>query len=426
MKHVKSQSEWEAEMAAKVLDFVRSELYVELRFLSTALSALAPKETAELDAFATDGTSLYFSSRQVLRVFETNARYLDRAYLHTVLHCIFSHLWIAGSRDRSLWGLSCDIAVEYVIDRMGKNCTKRILSWLRQQTYEALEREKSISAAVIYGMVSEMEEERRRDLLREFYTDDHRYWPKQEEERASKQKAAMAKWNKIARQTQMQQQMTGDENGEKENVLTDQLKAVRSKRNYGDFLKKFAVLREELHPDPDEFDMNFYTYGLQLYKNMPLLEPVETREVMKIREFAVVVDTSYSTSGELITNFLKETFGILSDTSRFFEDFRIRIIQCDDQVRMDEEVRTKEELHALLENFTIAGGGGTDFRPAFTYVNDLVKRGVFKNLCGLLYFTDGKGIYPKQKPEYKTAFLFLEDYEENELPPWALRMRLDL
>ena len=65
-------------------------------------------------------------------------RYLGRAYLHTVLNCIFSHLWIGGNRDRKTWHLACDIAVEYTIDQMQAECTKRILSWTRKQMYDRL------------------------------------------------------------------------------------------------------------------------------------------------------------------------------------------------------------------------------------------------------------------------------------------------
>ena len=43
------------------------------------------------------GGHLFYSTEQVLRVFEKNAPYLNRAYLHAVLHCIFSHPWIAGN-----------------------------------------------------------------------------------------------------------------------------------------------------------------------------------------------------------------------------------------------------------------------------------------------------------------------------------------
>ena len=58
-------------------------------------------------------------------------------------------------------------------------------------------------------------------------------------------------------------------------------------------------------------------------------------------------------------------------------------------------------------------------------MNELLEQGVFKNLCGLLYFTDGKGTYPGKRPEYKTAFLFLEDYDNTAVPAWAMRLRLE-
>ena len=51
------------------------------------------------------------------------------------------------------------------------------------------------------------------------------------------------------------------------------------------------------------------------------------------------------------------------------------------------------------------GGGGTDFRPAFAYVDRLCAEKKFSNLRGLLYFTDGMGTTGKA-PAYDTAFLF--------------------
>lgn len=426
MAHLQTQTEWEEEMSVKILDFVRNELYLELRFLDVALSALVPKAESTLSTMATDGTYLFYSSEQIHRVFQKNAKYLDRCFLHTVLHCIFFHLWTRGERDVALWNLACDIAVEYTIDGMGKNCTKRILSWQRQKCYEELcAAKKGISAAVIYRMLQKKDPEEIEKLVYEFYTDDHRYWPGKEETQKPEQQMIQKNWNKIARQTKMERESRGDEQKDGEELFAAQIKAERSRRSYRDFLKKFSVLREELHADPDEFDLNYYSYGLRLYGNMPLIEPLESREVKKIQEFVVVVDTSYSTNGELVKKFLKETFTILTQENSFFRDCRIRIIQCDEKVQMDEEVRSVEELEALLERFTIVGGGGTDFRPAFAYVNELIEQGAFRNLCGLLYFTDGKGIYPKKKPEYKTAFLFLEDYEEGLVPPWAIRLKLE-
>ncbi|WP_158556570.1 MULTISPECIES: hypothetical protein [Clostridia] len=43
----------------------------------------------------------------------------------------------------------------------------------------------------------------------------------------------------------------------------------------------------------------------------------------------------------------------------------------------------------------------------------------------MLYFTDGEGIYPKKKPGYRTAFVFMKDFDEMKVPAWAMRIRLD-
>ena len=94
MAHIQTQTEWEEDMAGKILKFIRNELYLELRFLDVALSALESKPDDRVATFATDGTYLYYSTEQVIRVFQNNEKFLDRAYLHAVLPCLFAHLWI--------------------------------------------------------------------------------------------------------------------------------------------------------------------------------------------------------------------------------------------------------------------------------------------------------------------------------------------
>lgn len=433
MAHVQTQEEWEEEMAGKIFAQVRGEVYLDLRFLGIALYALTPQADSGVRTFATDGARVAFSVEQLLRVFQENVLFLDRAYLHTVMHCLFEHLWIApsdvwnGKENKRYWDVACDIAVEYTIDGLDKPCTRRILSYLRQQTYERLKAEGwGVAAAGIYRRLKQMSDEELSALGREFYTDDHRYWPKREDGEASRQlnAAAQKKWNKIARQTRMDREQRGDETADAEELLLRQLAAQRSRRSYREFLQKFAVLREELRIDPDEFDLNYYTYGLRLYGNMPLLEELESRETRKIREFIIVIDTSESTGGELVRGFLRETVEILMQSDSFFADAGIRILQCDNAVRSDVVLHGERELARLLEEFTLTGGGSTDFRPAFAYVEELMEQGVCKNPGGLIYFTDGKGTYPKRRPGYRTAFVFLEEYDESAVPAWAMRIRL--
>ena len=79
-----------------------------------------------------------------------------------------------------------------------------------------------------------------------------------------------------------------------------------------------------------------------------------------------------------------------------------------------------------LQDMTLKGFGGTDFRPVFDYVEQLRQAGELTRLKGLIYFTDGIGVYPEQSPDYDTAFIFVED-ENNEynVPSWAMKLTLE-
>ena len=206
--------------------------------------------------------------------------------------------------------------------------------------------------------------------------------------------------------------------------LFEKIKAENRERyDYRQFLKKFAVLKEEQQIDSDAFDYGFYTYGLSLYGNMPLIEPLETKEVKKVEEFIIAIDTSMSCSGELVKRFLEETWSILRETDSLFHTVNIHIIQCDEAVRKDDKITSKEELEEYMKNLEIEGKGGTDFVPVLTYVQELLRRKEFSNLRGLLYFTDGKGRFPKKMPPYQTAFVLVQkEFEEIEVPPWAIRI----
>ena len=70
--------------------------------------------------------------------------------------------------------------------------------------------------------------------------------------------------------------------------------------------------------------------------------------------------------------------------------------------------------------------GGTDFRPVFTLVDDLIAQREFTHLKGMIYFTDGYGVFPSQKPTYETAFAFIRnEYDNPEVPPWAIKLVLN-
>ena len=422
-----TQTEWENEMCIKILELIQNELYVDFRYLDVAVSALTLTPNDSLRSTATDGISFFFPPEQILRVFRSNPLFLNRAVLHSVFHCIFRHLWIRGSRDPDLWNLSCDIAVEWIIDSFEKKSVKRALSGIRTNIYNDFRQYKiPITAANIYRyLLPDIADnpDRLNQLMMEFFTDDHRFWPKKPSTSPSAAKAGQS-WDKISRRMEQELNLRGDDSASGIDAMKTQIKEGKSRRSYKDFLRKFTVLKEELHCDYDEFDLNYYSYGLRLYKNMPLIEPLESREVTKISEFVIVIDTSYSTNGPLVQKFLEETFQSIQERDSFFHKSQIRIIQCDNQVHSDIIIKEQRDIPKLLHNFELIGGGGTDFRPAFSYINKLLENGEFQNLKGVLYFTDGKGIYPAKRPPYETAFLFLGEEEHPDVPAWAMKLIL--
>ena len=50
------------------------------------------------------------------------------------------------------------------------------------------------------------------------------------------------------------------------------------------------------------------------------------------------------------------------------------------------ELRSERDIAALMQKFTVAGGGSTDFRPVFSYVNDLIERGELKILVAFVFY----------------------------------------
>ena len=91
----------------------------------------------------------------------------------------------------------------------------------------------------------------------------------------------------------------------------------------------------------------------------------------------------------------------------------------------DRKITSQKDFDNYLDTMQLHGFGGTDFRPVFQYVDELVRAGEFTNLKGMIYFTDGRGIFPEKKPDYDAAFVFLDDgYAPPDVPVWAIKLVL--
>ena len=566
------------DLGSRILNQSRYELSLSMRHLARALDRLPYEMDFNTQRMGTEGERIHFHPEFIFQLFMESPQKLNRLYMHSLLHCLFRHMFKNEDKKEELWNMACDIHVEYVLDSLDVDLLKRPAEEYRENTFQKLEEKiKTLSAERIYQYLEEedLDYDAWERLEREFYKDDHVFWKvidrkdapgqegegdgdgaplplpedftpndnpsgeenegekkdsgdntsaeksedkdkspregkssedaspqsgtpsngegkeeknqeagnqepenrgsegegntgegnsgedsqgeakqedsqsgnssgkkqeerkkaenrkptgqEQREEREAKKKRddLSKEWEDISKRTEQEIEHSSKEKQEEQGSLAWFLRLEQKKyTDFRDFLRRLSVDREEMEVDLDSFDYGYYYYGLEQYGNMPLIEENEYREGRKLQELVIAIDTSHSTKGEMVKGFLEETAGILKQKDAFFQKVKVHILECDDELRKDICLENVEDLEQYSKNFAVKGGYGTDFRPVFRYVSDLQKRGELKNLKGLMYFTDGKGRYPKEAPPYVTAFVFPkgEDIDDDNVPFWAMKL----
>ncbi len=415
--------------AEQIMKLARDTITIRFRFFDRALTMLQLEPKDRIGGFATDGTHLYYDPAALLLTYLEEPNVAVRGYLHMLLHCIFFHSFQYEKRNMEYWDMAVDIAVENIILELNlpsaalskdgeiKDQLHKIKKWVPELTAEKIYRE------FLTNGLSRDAESRYKKL---FAVDMHDIWRKDVGQRQEELLMTEEQWRKISERIKTEIKAFA-KNTEGTDSLSDNLEEATKKRyNYGEILERFSVMGEELTINDDEFDYIYYTYGLRTYGNLPLIEPLEYKEVKKVREFVIAIDTSASCRGNIVKAFLQETYQILKKSENFFHKINIHIIQCDASIQSDTVITNDSDFDDFIKNGKLNGFGATDFRPVFTYVDEMLEDGAFENLKGLIYFTDGYGIYPERMPAYDVVFAFLnEDENREKVPGWALEVVLE-
>ena len=104
----------------------------------------------------------------------------------------------------------------------------------------------------------------------------------------------------------------------------------------------------------------------------------------------VAIDTSGSIDESLLGSFIGEFSAIMQS----FPSIKIELILADAKVHGHYTFFGNDKL-----DFKIKGGGGTDYRPVFEYIEANLPMNTM-----LLYFTDGDGWFPKYAPNYEVLW----------------------
>lgn len=450
-------------LAKEVMGMAREQLLVNMRFLDMAINALRPVPLEDEDwpegpdgatiapenwVMDTDGRRLLYNPQRLLKAYRQDANAVMRKHMHTLLHCLYRHMF-NNILDDFLWELACDMAVHVQISETRLPILSSPLDSQRGKAINRLTNAglKGFTAEVIYRFLCEHPQDG--EILQIwsmlFHEDEHLAWYQPPSPTAgsgeddgdgsgdgssdsdSLRGQAEALWRDVTERMELREDGFGPLMGNMPGSMRQSIRHLNRERyDYGDFLRRFSAPCEVMKLSEDEFDYIYYSYGLQQYGSIPLVEPLEYREDKRIHDFVIAIDTSGSTFTHLVRRFLQKTYNIIKQQQYFQHRFNLHIIQCDAAVQEDAVITCDQELEAYISNLQVHGGGGTDFRPVFSHVEKLRREGRFRDLRGLIYFTDGMGTYPATRTPYQTAFVFLESdtYDDRNVPPWASKIIL--
>ena len=127
----------------------------------------------------TDGFSLCLQETSFLHIFEEDSERCQRDVAHVLLHQNLFHPFYARQiQDKEIWDICCDCVAEWILEkRLGYERTASA-GERRQRTevYRFLEKEKLVSAAVLYRRLQGISQEQQQGLGQLFVCDDHQLW----------------------------------------------------------------------------------------------------------------------------------------------------------------------------------------------------------------------------------------------------------
>lgn len=373
---------------------------------------------------AFDGDAIHMGDAWILNALHESDGKIADALMHVLAHALLGHVWKYAPEP--MRDIACDLLAALFLSEIApERCAMRT-----DARFDELRRRTSGIAdanALAKRLRSDPYFVQNADALRDLLAlDTHTLWQRAkalEYTRGCSGSASMY----FQRQNALFMRRFSENAGTNDafSVWRAQLKNADAS-DFVSYLNRYACMRENPRSDPDAFQYSWYIYGLSHYGNVALIEPMEYREERKLDSLVIAIDTSGSCVRGLTQHFLSLTRDIIAGHDLFFRRFNLRILQCDVRIRRDDLICNMDQFDRYIRDLEIVGGGGTDFRPVFDRVAQLRRTDAHHRLRGVLFFSDGRGIFPSAPPDFETTFVFLKHrFDDIDVPAWVRRLVID-
>ncbi len=394
----------------------RTRLILDKPFLGALVMHLPLKATEEdwCETTATDARHFYYNPAYIARLTLTQTQFV---LAHEAMHCALSHFFRRNHRQKHRWDVACDYAVNMILDdeRMAGPDEA-----LMSAAYRGL------TAEEIYPLLHEDPPE---ETLDQHLFDDSGSGQggegEPEDNAAQGETAPPPASDKDGEGAEGQ---AGE--GEQAPPLPLDLQqldeqwrgrlaaAAQAARQAGKLSSSMQRLVDDLLAPQLPWRALLARYMMNVARDDYSFQRTSRREgeAMMPRLYSqgvrvvVVVDSSGSVTDEELREFMAEIDALKGQVRA-----EITLHACDDKLAPDGPWKF-EQWQALTLPAGLTGGGGTDFRPVFDW---LEREPVAPDL--LVYFTDAEGRFPAAEPAFPVAWLV-----KGKAPvPFGIRLQLN-
>ncbi len=344
--------------AEQKLQIAKAKLMLEHPYFGSIASSLKIEIDDDIEAFSSDGASFKYNSDYLK---ELTTQEVEFVLASSAMHYALSHKNRINKREDWLWQLATDYAINSILVKNDLFAPKKI---------NLDKRFDGLYAEEIYAILeSEIDE-------KEF--------SKQEKKNREKQKVSSS--DKESNDEEFLSQVT--QKIKNQGDLPKDLKRV-----FPEFFIDTIDWRDELHRYLNlhaKEDYQFFPPNKK-YIHQGFSLPSLKSELLKI---VVAIDTSGSIDKELLATF----FAHFQSICESFRSYEIDLIECGAKIHSHKVFYPGDKIE-----YKAVGGGGTDFRPLFEYVDKNIP-----DVQIVVYFTDGFGSFPLFAPTYDMLWVMPE------------------
>lgn len=392
----------------------------------------------------TDGIHVFYQPQRIQDLYvNKKLKILEEKYIHLVLHGLLGHYCYRSFLGKdSLW----DAIMDYEVQRITQSMTakkadetdkeqlgtrglywyaknkKRLESQLKHykvwDNHEVWERETEKKTGSI--QLEKSEDGEKRDSWETIEGDAEGNAEGDVGKKWKDIQELIGNGNEVDKKTlekMLKEKMYGKDKGDSGESYEA---AEENGNSYRERIMQFIREREIIKEQDGTIDKMLYSFGFELYGNVAFIEPEEFSENKALKKVVIAIDTSGSCSGEVMNEFLRETRNLLQDISEISTFEEVILMQCDAKIQKEEHFEDAEEFPEE-NSWKMKGFGGTAFEPVFERVKEL-SNGEPDEIDFLVYFSDGDGSFPQEKPEYPVFFVLSEECRD--IPDWVIPIYL--